>query len=158
MGLVAPILSITFASDLVLQIYQLMWALAGNAIPGSTYWWMVTGADTMNTGITKTNSLFQEKQSGDWHGPLRELMGMGFRMTGLLWFLDRCWAIEHPCCHGCALYTETGSQWSHLQCHHTAHEIWPNAFYITSRVMHVFDNIKSHAPGPYPQTIHFTGV
>ena len=70
---------------------------------------MVTGKDMVNTGITKTSSLFQEKQSGARHGPGRELMGRGFHMAGLLWFLGRHWAKEHPCWHGCTIYTKIGA-------------------------------------------------
>ena len=39
---------------------------------------MVTGAVTVDTGIIKTSSLFQDKQSGAWHGPGGELMGRDF--------------------------------------------------------------------------------
>ena len=43
--------------------------------------------------------------------------------------------------------------------HFTYHlsEIWPDAFYIMSQVTPVGDNIKRHAPGPYSQTMPFTG-
>ena len=88
------------------QVNQLMQALPSKSILGSAYWWMVTGNDMVNTGITKTSSLFQEKQSGAWHGPGRELMGREFHMAGLLWFLGRHWAKDHPYCHGCTIYTK----------------------------------------------------
>ena len=44
---------------------------------------------------------------------------------------------------------------SHFTCHLS--EIWPDAVYIISQVTPVGDNIKRHAPGPYSQTMPFTG-
>ena len=86
-----------------------MQTLPSKAILGSAYRWMATGKDMVNTGITKTSSLFQEKWSGAWHGPGREVMGRVFHMAGLLWFLGRHWAKAHPWWHGCTIYTEMGT-------------------------------------------------
>ena len=86
-----------------------MQALPSKAILGSAYQWMVTSKDMVNTGKTKTSSLFQEKQSGAQHGSRRELIRRGFHISGLLWFLGRHLAKEHPCCHGCTICTEMGA-------------------------------------------------
>ena len=82
-GSCSGILPIAFVSDSVSWVNLTEAGTSQLHSSGSAYWWMVTGAITVNTSITETSSLFvtiRECPAWTW----RTAHGKGLHMAGLL--------------------------------------------------------------------------